>query len=217
MTLIVNTAWLGSLRPTTCEWGRVRNQIEQRSPRSRVSTIIAQMRPLWFCKLTWRMPGDFGNDLRWHLENLEGQRGSVLLWDFGATPRNDLLTNTLTVRVAALVNATSVQIQGAPVSVAALFARGELIQIARRLYMISATVASDASGFATLTLTTPLLAAASVGAAVTAVNPRVEMRMVEASWSNARRAEDGVFTARAEFIETVSDYTAVGPSMEQEA
>ena len=212
MTILLATNWPSTLPPATCEFGRSRNHVEQRSPRSRLPTVVVQARPLWACSLSWRLPATSANELRWHLENLEGRRGTVLFPDFNAPTRTDLTGFTITAQSAASAGATSLTITGLPINLTPAVRRGELIQAGRRLYIIAADANSNASGVATLTLTTPLVFAVAAAAATPLLTPRVEMRMVAGGWSTARRAEDGYITARADFLETVSDYTAIGPS-----
>lgn len=80
---LINQRWPEDLCPVSCSFGATRNDVQQRSPRTRQPSVIRQGRKLWTAELTWRLPRtDKLAKLRYLLEALEGFAGSVQLWDF---------------------------------------------------------------------------------------------------------------------------------------
>lgn len=211
---IIAQRWPVALAPVSCEFGRSRNATLQVSPRSRKETLIAQGRPLWMAKLAWQFPQDSTAALlQYWLEAIDGHAGSVIMWDWSlnvpvnyAAPAHWVWEATVQVNGAHSAGATSLALKGlAASSVAAI--QGGKVQVGRRLYVVAATVNSDGSGNATLTLTTPLLAAAANNDPAYLGNPGCEMRLDKQVWQAAARAGDGLISVSADFVETVADFS----------
>lgn len=82
---IINQRWPRELCPTSCVFGRSRNDVLQRSPRTRQTHVISQGRPLWAADCTWSLPNtEKLAKLRYWLESLEGFAGSVQVWNFAS-------------------------------------------------------------------------------------------------------------------------------------
>ena len=205
---LINQKWPLTLLPATCDFGRDRNDFEMISPRNLSPKNIIQQRPLWTCSLTWRLPLSSLAEFRYWMDGLEGQQGSVQLWDFGQPIRTEWESSGINVRVAAAVGATTVAIRGFPLVAGQQLRRGERIQFGRRLYLIDQTTnINAANGLANAIISTPLLTAVAPNDVVTIPRASCEMQLVRGSWSASGSAGDGFLTASAEFIETVSDYT----------
>lgn len=82
--LTVAQRWPSEVCPETCEFGRSRNDILQRSSTSRQEFVVRRGRPLWTATLTWDLTITRERTLRYWLDTLQGHRGSVILWDFKA-------------------------------------------------------------------------------------------------------------------------------------
>jgi hypothetical protein len=104
----------------------------------------------------------------------------------------------------AAVGATSIALKGLAASQPAAV-QGQPLQIGRRLYLAGADVTADGSGNATITLTTPLLAAAAVDDVARLAEAACEMRLAEQQWSEEASA-GGLVNVSASFIETVTDF-----------
>lgn len=204
---IINQKWPNTLLPVTCDFGRDRNHFEMITPRSLSPKIIVQQRPLWTCKLTWRLPLSSLPEFRYWMDGLEGQQGSVQLWDFTQPLRTEWDGVPIAVRVAAAIGATTVSLKSFPLVAGQQIRRGEYIQFGRRLYMIDNTTAVNATtGNANAILSTPLLAAVAVNEPATIPRAACEMQLMSGGWSTSFAQADGFFTASADFLETVSDY-----------
>lgn len=83
---------------------------------------------------------------------------------------------------------------------------GQYIQIGRRLYVADTEVTSDASGNATIELTTPLIEDISDGETVRLVEAACEMRLATQNFTESANSQDGFRTVSAPFIETVKDF-----------
>lgn len=85
MAAFVNVRWPTAIRPTSCTFGKSRNDIAQESPRTRKRTFIQRGRPLYYAELTWRYPQTSKlAHLRYFLDRLEGFAGSVQIWNFAS-------------------------------------------------------------------------------------------------------------------------------------
>lgn len=83
---IINQRWPRDICPQACTFGRTRNDILQRSPRTQQRSVIRTGgRPLWSAQCTWMLPNsDRLAKLRYWLEELDGFAGSAQLWDFAS-------------------------------------------------------------------------------------------------------------------------------------
>jgi hypothetical protein len=85
MAAFVNVRWPTAIRPTSCTFGKSRNDVAQESPRTRKRTFIQRGRPLYYADLTWRYPQTSKlAHLRYYLDKLEGFAGSVQIWNFAS-------------------------------------------------------------------------------------------------------------------------------------
>jgi hypothetical protein len=201
---LINATWPITLLPESCRFGRSRNAALQQSPRTLKEYVIQNGRPRWGASLEWRLQRSQIPELQWYLDGLDGYAGSVALWDFTVS-RLPGTSGNGTLSAIAAIGATSIAVTGLTPS-APVTAIGDYVQVGRRLYLADSAVTATGGGTATVTLTTPLLVAAAIGAGVTLVNPACEMRLVSQDWSRAFRAGDGLHSVSADFIETVVDY-----------
>ena len=96
--------------------------------------------------------------------------------------------------------------------------RGDLIEIDERLYMLQRSIVSDASGRATLILSTPLLALATAASVVKIVKPACVMRVDSHTWSSQRPWNDPMSSATLKFVEVpVTGYVPPAPPPPEEA
>lgn len=122
--------------------------------------------------------------------------GSYYEWSGGDVDFDSL---TPAVAVDAPQGSTSIFLSGLAVSRVTL-ARGDLLEIDERLYVVASTVTADAFGIALIQLTTPLLIAATTSSVVRVVQPGCVMRMDSHDWDQSR-SFDGITTATVKFIE----------------
>lgn len=210
---IVNKRWPADLAPETCTFSRSRNDILQRSPRSRQTSVIVQGRALWGCRLSWSLPnGATLAKLRRWLERLEGFKGSVQLWDFTsprpegfAPPAHWAAGATCTVGAAASAGARIVVLSGLTPSVIAVVA-GQYVQIGRRLYLAADDATATGGGTCVVHLETPLIESVPHGETVRLAEAGCEMHLVVQDIDTTSRAGDGLVTVSASFSETVVDF-----------
>lgn len=203
------SSWPEHIPPATCSWGRSRNDTILESPASRKRQIIRRGRPLWTASIEWRVPARHVSETRYQLETLGGTSAAVYLRDYAAKPVEP--PGTITVRVAATINAAAIDTEGWPPSTSNLIAAGDYVQIGSGLYVISAASGSDAFGRIALPIRTPLLAAAAVGTQVILDTPSVRMRSTKSAWSGSRSVRDGLWSVRMDFIERADPEELVLP------
>lgn len=142
----------------------------------------------------------------------EGQRifwthlGTRAPFTYFSLPSHWVLDSTVPVAVAAAANATSIQLSGLAASAIAAV-QGQYIQIGRRLYLVTALATTNGSGAATISITPGLIEAAAVGDPVRLVEAACEMQLVEQNWDENARANDGLISVSASFLESVSNVT----------
>lgn len=103
---------------------------------------------------------------------------SFLMWDMGRDhPQNGVITGVLLMG-AALRGATSIPVDGLPVSQTHLKA-GDYIGISGKLYRLTADVAASGGGVGTLTLNRGLLADVADNTAVNTDRPTCEMFLAD--------------------------------------
>lgn len=125
-------------------------------------------------------------------------------WSWSGLPSHWQLDATVPASAAA-AGATSINLTGLAANTLAAV-QGQYIQIGRRLYLVAATVSTDGTGAATITLAQPLLAAVSGGDPVRLVEAACEMRLASQEWDSRSRAGDGLTVVSAKFIETSQDF-----------
>lgn len=127
-------------------------------------------------------------------------------WTWAGLPYQWTLDSTITVSANVAAGATSVSFSGlTPSTIAAV--QGQYIQIGRRLYIVAQGATSDGSGNVTITLTSPLLAAATAGDTARLVEAACEMRLANQNFDAQSRAGDGLVIVTASFLETVTDFS----------
>jgi hypothetical protein len=98
------------------------------------------------------------------------------------------------------LGATSIAVSGFPPDTLVL-ARGDFIGIGEGLYLVGAAVTSNAAGGAIITLTTPLLTAATYATTITLTAAGCPMYRVDSNWESARAWDDGLLHVSAKFLE----------------
>ena len=120
---------------------------------------------------------------------LNGGFGTFLMGDPDALAVRGTISNTIAVNGSHAVGAYDIVIDGADISDATLFKKGDYVQFnsdaSSKLHMIIANVASDASGNATLTIEPSLSAILTDNATISYTSPKCLMRMQtnDLSWS----------------------------------
>jgi hypothetical protein len=235
LTLLIAERWPDALCPTACLFGRSRNDIEQVSSRSRFKTIVAQGRPLWTCELTFaKGSGVDLSELRWYIEGLQGKRGTVMLWDWnvdfptgtgsiGGTSAviplhwsNGASTFTwsgsktwtapgsFSVYQYSAVGTFNIYVKGLLPNQRVL-ARGDYIQVGKRLYLVDDDAISTPSGHATVTLMTPLISQANSGSEIRLYRAACEMSLANQEWGIRGQGGNPYREVTLSFIETVED------------
>lgn len=125
---------------------------------------------------------------------------------FGGSPSFWGISSAITAGASAAVGATSILLTGLVPSKIAVV-QGQFVQIGRRLYIADATVSSNGSGNATITLTSGLVSAVVTGDVVRLTQAGCEMRLENIDWQHTATAGDGFVGVSASFIETVTDYS----------
>ena len=195
------TTWPIGIQPSHCSWSRDRTDGFLESPTTRARQIVRRGRPLWKASITWGVKPEDVSEVRYQIESLKGGAGSVKLHDFASII---LPTPAVPLLAAASVGATSISTSGWPVSTTGVVIAGQYLEVAELLYLVAATANSDGSGQATITLTTPLLAAASIGALAVLIRPGCQMRIDSQDWSGARTADGALWSVNGSFVEKVT-------------
>jgi hypothetical protein len=79
--------------------------------------------------------------------------------------------------------------------------RGDLIQLDENLYVVGAHSFADASGVASVSLTTGLIVAITTVSAVTITEPAARMRLDAIDWAHSQGWSDQYVQAQLRFIE----------------
>lgn len=159
---------------------------------------------------------DFGNPYPYGLELATGPSGlgeirtswtylgNDSLWTLGGIPTHWTIAAPVTLASSASLGATSLSLTGLDASKVTTI-QGQYVQVGRRLYLAASDVDSSGAGTATISLQSPLLAAASSGATVRLAEAACEMQLAEQSIDARTAASDGLTIVTAKFIESVED------------
>lgn len=197
-----NITWPTSLQPASCDFGRVRAEVELVSPSTRRTQVIRKGQPLWRADVTWKVRAPKTALLRYLIDGLEGQAGGIMVPHFGL-PLSAIAASPI-VQSTTAAGATSVPTFGWPFSVRVLN-ENDFVQLGRRLYVVTANVDSNGSGVATIPLMTPLRTAAAASSPVIFIRPGCEMRLTSREWSGERSSDEGLWSLSAQFLETVTN------------
>lgn len=141
---------------------------------------------------TWL--GTDANPYQWQVMTNGG-----FLWTW--TPIDySTFSGTIAMTGSFAAGSTSIQVTGCPASTLILI-KGDLIEIDEYLYVVGNDVLTNASGVATITLTTGLVVGATVASVIVLTNPGCRMRLVGGDWGLERQWDDGLFRASAQFLE----------------
>lgn len=132
--------------------------------------------------------------------------GNDSLWTLGGLPTHWTIAAPVTLAASAAAGATTLSLTGLEASKVATI-QGQYIQVGRRIYLAASDVNSSVSGTATVTLQSPLLAAASSGATVRLAEAACEMQLVDQNISGRATAGNGETVVTAKFVESVEDVT----------
>lgn len=169
------------LRPAEVEWRQVENPISLESPYDGARQDVRRPGERWACTITWPMmtPTEWRAIIGW-LSSLGGPSGRALIPYYGP-PLAGGATGSPTATGTRLAGTVTLNSVG---GTAPHFRAGDMIEIAERLYLITAD-ATASGGSVTLAIW-PRLRANLAGAVVRLTNPRCTMCLAEPEAVRAR-------------------------------
>lgn len=130
--------------------------------------------------------------------------GATSYWTFNGEISHWAVGATVTTTANAALGATTLALQGLQANRQAVV-QGQYVQVGRRIYLAATNVTSSPTGTATITLDSPLLAAAPIGTVVRLAEAACEMQLINQNIDSTSRAGDGLTVVSASFIESVED------------
>lgn len=175
--------WPAALVPNALEWALTANTQQFRSELNGAVQTNALPGDRWSCNMTFaNLIGTDARTLMAFLASLRGQAGRFYLKPFDHATPVGTAAGTGLVNGASQTGSTLVTDGWTP-SQAGLLLPGDYFQVGSELKMITATIASDSGGNATLSFVPPLRTSPANDAAIITTNPTCIMALADGDQS----------------------------------
>ena len=189
-----------NIRPDAVTWGCVANVATFESELSNTVQVQAIGNSRWEGQLTFtNRSGDEAQSLKAFLAGLEGPTGRFNLLPPDLNQRGTMSGDGRV--TGSNQTGKTLNTNGWTANQARLFAAGDYISVANRVYMITQDVASSATGTATLTLNRPLVNTPNNLDVIARVGPRVKCMLVDGAQAQFSVSAPFIYAVTISFIE----------------
>lgn len=175
--------WPSSIRPRTCRFDLVTNQIVNESPSNSSQQVVDRLNDVWACYLTLPVRRHAqAAEVEAFLASFRGQVNWVDLWHFVRPQPRGTLRGTLVTSGTQAQGASSITVSGG--TAGGTYLKGDLFGAGGQILMASADGAADGSGNATIPLVNRLRASIATAQSVTWDKPIASFRLQSHSGVN---------------------------------
>lgn len=175
--------WPATIRPSTCRFDMVTNQIVNESPFNTSQQVVDRLNDVWTCYLTLPVRRHAqAAEVEAFLASFRGQVNWISLWHFVRPAPRGTLRGTLLTSGTQAQGADSLVLSGG--TAAGTVLAGDLFGAGGQILMASADATADGSGNITVPLVNRLRAAIATGQSVTWDKPTAPFRLLSHSGVN---------------------------------
>jgi hypothetical protein len=175
--------WPSTIRPRTCRFELVTNQIVNESPFNSDQQVVDKLNDVWVCHLTLPVRRHAqAAEVEAFLANFRGQVNWISLWHFVRPAPRGTLRGTLLTSGTQAQGASSLVLSGG--TAAGTVLKGDLFGAGGQILMASADATANGSGAITIPLVNRLRAAIATGQSVTWDKPSAPFRLLSHSGVN---------------------------------
>lgn len=175
--------WPATIRPRTCRFDMVTNQLVNESPFGSDQQVVDKLNDLWMVSLTLPVRRHAqAAELEAFLASFRGQVNWISLWHFVRPAPRGTLRGTLLTSGTQAQGAASLVLSGGTAAGSVL--KGDLFGAGGQILMASSDATADGAGAITIPLVNRLRAAIATGQSVTWDKPTATFRLASHSGVN---------------------------------